>query len=671
MDIKSNHIQFQNTFTQNVESKTNGKLNFTLPAEVVPKDSIQLSKNTNKSENNTTYTQYSSQNSVPTDASKITNDTATAPIKGGLIRTDDGKMLLKGTNGDNIGISQLENNDENDKEKKYEIHYNKEKHTLTEKETDGLNIELGTGNTFTIDIKMRLEFRVKIQGDNNTINGIADSKIEMIGNNNSVGMRLGWNEITAIGDNNNIHSEVRYYAPNEIKVNGSNNRIYSGDGNDKITVEGNNNRIHGDSGGSSNRIPGNYGNDNITVKGNNNRIHGDFGNDNIELRGSNNKIYGGKGNDIILVTSGNKNRIHGGDGNDIIKAEGDKTAIIGGRGNDYIEGGKGDKFIYGGLSGDNVIYYTGGYQVDGKNQIYGGKGNNYIDAGEGNGIVSGGTGKNIISSKNRNIQIDNVGENDVLIGEWKLSGNTELPTSVKQYTKNSSSDYEIDNFLKNNVIFSTTNDKGNVRNFDEHEGLDFKRRVMSDLETLKYIPEGRKLLEEIAKTKYPLFFAQNAYDYKNCSASVITNSDEPYSFNRVNPNLDGTPNKGNPSLIKYNTSYSLADKSLSESDAPPLVVLGHEMTHSYNQMTGTMIDSSENIAKFDGTYQTNHIKYIPLTEHQAVGIPITGTRQQQPITYPDGTKSLNNPEGLSENALRNSLGLEPRNHYYNPKYFTP
>ena len=628
MEIKSNFIQFQNTFTQNIESKANDKSNSAWPVEFAPKDSIQLSKNTNKSENNATYAQYSSQKSVSPNASKIadnTSETTLSEIKSGLIHTDDGKIILKGTNGDNIRINLVENSDKDSKEKNYAIHYNEEKYTLTEQEiSDNFVIELGTGNTLLVEKDLWIDkLPIRVQGDNNTINSAENSVLEMTGNNNSVSIARGLNDITIKGSNNNLRVDSSFFATNEIKVYGKSN-----------TIHGSNAR------------------DTITVKGNHNRIHGHGGDDSLNIKGDNNRIYGGEGNDTILV-DGNKNRIHGGMDNDIIKAEGDKNVVFGGQGNDYIEAGGGHNFIYGGIRGDNVIYSTGDYKVAGVNELHGGKGNNYIDAGEGNGIIFGGTGKNIIASKNKNNQIENVGENDVLIGEWKLAGNTELPESVKQYPKSSSSDYTIKKFLKNNIFFSTTlNDKGSVSILDKHEGLDFKRRVMSDLKTLKYIPEGRALLEELAKTKYPLFFAQNNYDYKNCSATA--------GGDMIFSNLDGTPNKGNFSLIQYNPSFSLANKDLSESDLPPVGNLVHEMVHSYNHMTGTMISSEEKISFDDGVS-------VLLTEHQAVGIPISADEtQQQPITYPDGTKSLNNPEGLSENAFRNALGLELRHHYYNP-----
>ena len=34
-----------------------------------------------------------------------------------------------------------------------------------------------------------------------------------------------------------------------------------------------------------------------------------------------------------------------------------------------------------------------------------------------------------------------------------------------------------------------------------------------------------------------------------------------------------------------------------------------------------------------------------------------------PVTYPDGTKSYNNPPGISENALREDFGLALRKYY--------
>lgn len=65
-----------------------------------------------------------------------------------------------------------------------------------------------------------------------------------------------------------------------------------------------------------------------------------------------------------------------------------------------------------------------------------------------------------------------------------------------------------------------------------------------------------------------------------------------------------------------------------------------------------------------------------IKELQAVGLPMNAESLHNylsiglsmpamfdSITYPDGTQSLNNPEGISENAIRSDLNLDMRERY--------
>lgn len=90
----------------------------------------------------------------------------------------------------------------------------------------------------------------------------------------------------------------------------------------------------------------------------------------------------------------------------------------------------------------------------------------------------------------------------------------------------------------------------------------------------------------------------------------------------------------------------------------------------------------------DGSVHTDskgNAVYEKAAELQAVGLPINaeslyhslGMGLSLPvmfdsITYPDGTQSLNNPEGISENAIRSDLNLDMRERYRDdPVYELP
>ena len=88
----------------------------------------------------------------------------------------------------------------------------------------------------------------------------------------------------------------------------------------------------------------------------------------------------------------------------------------------------------------------------------------------------------------------------------------------------------------------------------------------------------------------------------------------------------------------------------------PVNVFFHEGVHAYNNVTGTM--QTENMFEYD--QETGISSIVGLAEFQAVGLNIiNGTK----IEHPDGTVTAGNPQGLSENALREELGLPKRNSY--------
>ena len=67
---------------------------------------------------------------------------------------------------------------------------------------------------------------------------------------------------------------------------------------------------------------------------------------------------------------------------------------------------------------------------------------------------------------------------------------------------------------------------------------------------------------------------------------------------------------------------------------------------------------TENMFEYD--QETGISSIVGLAEFQAVGLNIiNGTK----IEHPDGTVTAGNPQGLSENALREELGLPKRNSY--------
>lgn len=481
-----------------------------------------------------------------------------------------------------------------------------------------------------------------------------------------------------------------------ITVGNGNNTVRGGAGNDTITAGNGNNTIDGgdetdpnqydrvyeyDSSGNQKIIQQKrveFG-DVITAGNGDNDISGGAGNDAVTAGKGSNTINGGAGNDTIIAGGKNSfwenlwganavgdNSIDGGDGDDIIVAKGNGNhALEGGSGNDYIQGGFGNDAISGG-HGDDVLY-----GLDGNDKIDGGTGNDYIDGGKGDDVLDGGTGKDIISGGlgNDTLTSQGISPGGGMIGSMLAALGGANPASSNEI----GNDVLIDDMpiegAKPGDITHVSSGTAVPKNIKANGDDEFRARVESDLTTLTAIPAGQKMLEELGNTGKSIKIEALPLEEKNGYAA-------PDDWSKCELNLDGTRNEGSGSTIKYNPSFTHASRTSADA-APPSVVLFHEMAHSYNQATGTMIPAN---LKTEATDSNGNAYYEYAREHQAVGLPINNAltdvdnsdiynppnpnNQNVPSpTHPDKSSSLENPEGISENALRVQLGLAERNSY--------
>ena len=393
------------------------------------------------------------------------------------------------------------------------------------------------------------------------------------------------------------------------------------------------------------------------------------GNDTVTVGAGNNNIYAGTGHDIVItgenialgVQNNGNNIIYGGYGNDVIVTKGSgNNKIYGGPGDDYLQGGLGNDIIGGG-PGDDVIY-----GLDGNDIISGGKGNDYIDGGNGDDIIGDSNGKNIISSGKGNDKIDKgsdkAGKGDelgVLIDDIEIksvnSGDEIYIYDIAMKGVNSGDKVYVYDSSKTASLGQSIKIEGDA---------EFKARVESDLNTMRALPSGKKMLEELDKTGKTITIKALNWEEKNGYAKEADHSKSFYVFN-------GEKNTGSDVTISYNPSYSYTKKSMEKN--PPLGVLFHEMAHAYNMATGTMLTG----------YWTDAVTLDEKTralEYQAVGLeiknlvgvpdgmdyssfPNDATPVNLPLIHPDGTISYNNPKGLSENALRADLNIAVRTEY--------
>ena len=169
------------------------------------------------------------------------------------------------------------------------------------------------------------------------------------------------------------------------------------------------------------------------------------------------------------------------------------------------------------------------------------------------------------------------------------------------------------------------------------DGTDeFKMRVESDLEALRATECGKKLLSELDKSGKTVTINQT--NDQNGHTKAI----EP---NKAYVTPDGKRGDGTNSTISYNPAFRGTE------DYVPIGVLFHEGIHAYNNVTGT---------KQSGEQARKGMKNVNRCEQQAVGLEIKGGIE---VTHPDGTRSVNNPDQLTENAIREELGLQRRDVY--------
>ena len=370
-------------------------------------------------------------------------------------------------------------------------------------------------------------------------------------------------------------------------------------------------------------IDGGRGNDTITVD---EKV-------NVSLR-----ITGGEGNDFIIAGSGSDvivdnygaNHIEGGAGNDRIiahgldgqtNAKGWANELHGGEGDDYLEGGNGRDLMHGG-AGYDVLYGLGG-----NDELHGDAGNDYLDGGEGNDLLEGGAGNdNLIGGKGNDVLRGGEGD-DLLIG---ASGNDTLEGGQ-------GSDKAISNGSGDTIVGDTqdvpvqTIATATVPASFSSEGTDLERaRIDSDLETLAHIEQGQMMFAEVDKTGHSVSIGKTTQG-SSCSSGVGNSQ----------------PGVGSDSHVNSNTTKIALSGKVPWADRAPIVSMYHEMCHSYNAATGTMIHQRYD---YDGTPLPPHSTEGPKgLEYQAMGV--------------DNPSVKANPTLLTENSLRNLFGFTHRDEY--------
>lgn len=405
--------------------------------------------------------------------------------------------------------------------------------------------------------------------------------------------------------------------------------IDAGAGIDNVHVDDSvTNELYITGGKGNDNLEGGKGNDTIVDNQDSNVINGDEGNDTLIANGNSSKgffsklwdnitgnkpsnvIAGGEGDDYIEGGFGNDS-VSGGDGDDYIYGLSGDDKLSGGEGNDYIDGGKGDDTISG---------------ADGNDKLFGGKGNDTISGSDGDDVITGGKGHDTVSGGDGADHITTVAS----------SAHSDVVGSDDADTVDS---------VANMTIPGDISVQGTAA---------FKERVESDLEMMTSNKVGQQMLDALDHDGHLLKIVRTdaGNECRSYTSGHIVYDDD---NNVVGNGL------GAGSTIGYDTTYhNMYSDRETWSEVAPSNVLFHEMAHAYNYAEGTndpvVYDNytDEHLYNADGTYSRDKNQGVAGAEYQAVG--------------DIGYLGQENPEGVTENAMRDYLGYEKREYYWQTPY---
>ena len=343
-------------------------------------------------------------------------------------------------------------------------------------------------------------------------------------------------------------------------------------------------------------------------------IMGGAGNDRIDAGEGDDTVYGGAGRDDIFGNSGD-DRLSGGDGNDVVYGGDGNDFMTGTAGDDYLEGGKGDDTIWGG-AGNDIL--SGGRDND---QLEGDGGDDTVYTGLGTDSVENSGGSDTVYAQE--------GEDTVTIGQY---ADTRTTSNV------------VVNVVVSNVQGVTV---------DPNASDAFRQRVEADLDLMRASPMGQQLLADL----------QEAADDHGNTVTLTELQNEQNGFAAFGSNWQDAfatasgPGTGTDSTVSFNPSFH-TDPAGSNGGFPnSFVVLYHELSHAYNQTTGTMQPGEhQDPNSTDGPHQVinpntgqpENVPGIANAERQAVGLE----------TNPPAGDA--NPEYATENGIRGEMGLPDR-----------
>jgi Ca2+-binding RTX toxin-like protein len=356
--------------------------------------------------------------------------------------------------------------------------------------------------------------------------------------------------------------------------------------------------------------------------------YGSIGADEIYTGAGTNFVDGGDGDDRIVAGGSalDVNVLYGGSGDDL---------LIGGRGRSYLEGGSGADTLHG-IAGSNVL--SGGRGDDriiggvGADTIIGGRGADRITTGDGSNVVYT-DGADDISGRRRTVRVEVDGE----------PGSLAIATPRPDW-------------------------------MSEAEHRAFLERMDADLELLRHLPDGQaglSALDDVHRDSrtFPLFGPRRQivvlpYGNPNEPHDGFSEEDWLRQGNVLGGNYAAPPGSSSASGRDAAVNYGGAHIELQRGHfRPPIVSLYHELSHSFDQLSGGTESGTYTEIYRDADGNELGRTTQPMAEINSVGFDLEGDGR---IGTRPSAGGREHPTELTENTLRSALGWEPRRGYGRP-----
>ncbi|BCJ77573.1 hypothetical protein CS0771_71170 [Catellatospora sp. IY07-71] len=358
-------------------------------------------------------------------------------------------------------------------------------------------------------------------------------------------------------------------------------------------------------------------------------------------------VLAGAGDD--RVTGGDL--LHGAGGRDALLGRDGDDLLLGGDDRDYLDGGVGDDVLDGG-DGDDTAYGLDGADLlrgsDGDDHVSGGRGSDLLLGGTGDDTLTGGAGRDLLDGASGTDRAYRDADDSAEPTAPAADDSAEPADPAASTGPARSAGHAVDAVAVGGaeVVHQAPAVVPGGRLLIEGSA-EFAARVASDLDLLRASPTGRRLLAELDQE----LAAGDGWLPGDGPDSVTIRELGAGSGN----GFAGTDGDDDRFVIAYEPGFdSLAG------DAPPVVVLFHELGHAWAHLTGNGVP---------GAYTGDDVMWdgrswvpVPAAERAVTGLPVDDDGDPTTPERP----APRHPYPLTENALRDELGIVRRDRYGSP-----